>query len=233
MHYKYWTIAKAHLGLPTIAQSQSDLATRQGIWGQDSCELLVTAYLFILGVSHPELCLQPARSAAAPSSPPFIKASSVGCSRGDSMLWAGTIGSCHVLCCSCTLPHCSHTLHSSAPPWQLMGWQLRWEGAPAQQQHLSSVYQTPHGCCGLSAVTGYQEQFLQVLLIVYSQGEASVLHSLGCEEWKWFCCVLLCTAWISCILWDTYCRVPWSLQCHSDEHVAQTTWQFPYQFLQR
>lgn len=128
MHYKYWTIAKAHLGLPTIAQSQSDLATRQGIWGQDLCELLVTAYLFTLGVSHSELCLQPARSAAAPSSPPLIKASSVGCSRGDSMLWAGTIGSCHVLCCSCTLPHCSHTLHSSAPPWQLMGWQLRWEG---------------------------------------------------------------------------------------------------------
>lgn len=62
MHHKYWTIAKAHLGLPTIAQSQGDLATRQGIWEQDSCELLVTAYLFTLGVSHPELCLQPARS---------------------------------------------------------------------------------------------------------------------------------------------------------------------------
>lgn len=106
-------------------------------------------------------------------------------------------------------------------------------GAPAQQQHLSSVYQAPHGCWGLSAVTGYQEQFLQLLLILYSQGEASVLHSLGGEEWKWFCCVLRCTAWISCILWDTYCRVPWSLQCHSDEHVAQTTWQFPYQFLRR
>lgn len=50
---------------------------------------------------------------------------------------------------------------------------------------------------------------------------------------KMICCVLHCTAWVSCILWDTYCGAPWSLQCHSDEHVAQTTWQFPYQFLWR
>lgn len=100
---KYWTIAKAHFGLLTIAQSQGDLATRQGIWGQDSCELLVTAYLFTLGVSHPELCLQPARSAAAPSSP-LVKTSSVGCSRGDSMLWAGTIGYV-MFFAAATLPH--------------------------------------------------------------------------------------------------------------------------------
>lgn len=39
------------------------------------------------------------------------------------------------------------------------------------------MYQAPHGYCGLSAVTGCQEQFLQLLLILYSQGEASVLGS--------------------------------------------------------
>lgn len=126
------------------------------------------------------------------------------------------------------------------PPQLLHGsW---WAGGQDWERHqlsrsISHLCAKPHMTavgCQLWPVVGYQEQFTQLLVILYGQCEASVLHSFGSKEWKWFCCVLRFTVWwISCILRDTYCGVHWSLQCHSDEQVAQTVWQFQCPFLWR